>query len=64
MVPSNLGTIRKVYLINIKGDTISKIKIGEPIVSMHLSDLRTKGTIQLLCVCKTSTVKAYNLDEQ
>lgn len=59
----NQGPQKRYFNINL-GDTLNKIKVGEPIVSMHLSDFRTKGVTQLICVCKTSTVKAFNLEEQ
>ena len=64
MDPFKSEIIKKVSCYLSLGETVSKIKVGEPIISLHLSDFRTKGSIQLLCVCKTSTVKAYNLEEQ
>lgn len=58
---------RKDGLIEIRdwenGSTISKLKLGENLVDLLVSDFRNEGFNQLVAVLQSGLVKAYSIQE-
>jgi hypothetical protein len=47
-----------------KGETISKVKLHEEMIGMHIHDFRQEDNEQLICVLKSGNVKGLNIYEE